>query len=163
MLKGFAPYNYNTSIIALCIVFVYNTFSNVQEGTTMKQIPSMDQWLKEAKADETAAKCGMYLVHNGVVREDAKAKVRGGDESAPQVTGMTFSYDKEKVDAAIEETYNMPGIYYIRTWLAEGELEVGDDIMYVLIGGDIRPHVVDALQSLVGTIKNTCVVEQEHH
>ncbi len=88
----------------------------------MKQVPSMDQWLKEAKADETAAKCGMYLVHNGVVREDAKAKVRGGDESAPQVTGMTFSYDKEKVDAAIEETYNMPGIYYIRTWLAEGEL-----------------------------------------
>jgi molybdopterin synthase catalytic subunit len=57
----------------------------------------------------------------------------------------------------------MPGIFYIRTWLAEGELEVGDDIMYVLIGGDIRPHVVDALQSLVGTIKNTCVVEQEHH
>ena len=68
----------------------------------MKQVPSMDQWLKEAKADETAAKCGMYLVHNGVVREDAKAKVRGGDENAPQVTGMTFSYDKEKVDAAIE-------------------------------------------------------------
>ena len=129
----------------------------------MKQVPSMDQWLKEAKADETAAKCGMYLVHNGVVREDAKAKVRGGDENAPQVTGMTFSYDKEKVDAAIEETYKMPGIFYIRTWLAEGELEVGDDIMYVLIGGDIRPHIVDALQSLVGTIKNTCVVEQEHH
>ena len=77
----------------------------------MKQVPSMDQWLKEAKADETAAKCGMYLVHNGVVREDAKAKVRGGDESAPEVTGMTFSYDKEKVDAAIEETDNMPGIY----------------------------------------------------
>ena len=160
---GANSFSYSTCIIALCIVFVYNTFSNVQEGTTMKQVPSMDQWLKEAKADETAAKCGMYLVHNGVVREDAKAKVRGGDESAPQVTGMTFSYDKEKVDAAIEETYNMPGIYYIRTWLAEGELEVGDDIMYVLIGGDIRPHVVDALQSLVGTIKNTCVVEQEHH
>ena len=68
MLKGFAPYNYNTSIIALCIVFVYNTFSNVQEGTTMKQVPSMDQWLKEAKADETAAKCGMYLVHNGATK-----------------------------------------------------------------------------------------------
>ena len=160
---GANSFSYSTCIIALRNVFVYNTFSNVQEGTTMKQVPSMDQWLKEAKADETAAKCGMYLVHNGVVREDAKAKVRGGDESAPQVTGMTFSYDKEKVDAAIEETYNMPGIYYIRTWLAEGELEVGDDIMYVLIGGDIRPHVVDALQSLVGTIKNTCVVEQEHH
>ncbi len=129
----------------------------------MNNIPSMDLWLKEAKADETAPKCGMYLVHNGVVREDAKAKVRFGEDDAPAVTGMFFSYDKQKVDAAIAETYKMPGIYYIRTWLAEGELNVGDDIMYVLIGGDIRPHVVDALQSLVGTIKNTCVVEQEKH
>lgn len=129
----------------------------------MNNIPSMDQWLKEAKAHESAPKCGMYLTHNGVVRKDAKAKVRFGDENAPQVTGMYFSYDKEKVDAAIEEAYKMPGIFYIRTWLAEGELKVGDDIMYVLIGGDIRPHVVDCLQSLVGTIKNTCVVEQEHN
>ena len=31
----------------------------------------------------------------------------------------------------------------------------------LLIGGDIRPHVVDALQSLVGTIKNECVSEVE--
>ena len=30
-----------------------------------------------------------------------------------------------------------------------------------LIGGDIRPHVVDALQALVGTIKNECVSEVE--
>lgn len=129
----------------------------------MNTIPSMDRWLKEAKAHETAPKCGMYLFHNGVVREDAKAKVRFGEEDAPTVTGMTFSYDKEKVEAAIAETYQMPGIFYIRTWLAEGELNVGDDIMYVLIGGDIRPHIVDALQFLVGTIKNTCVVEQEHY
>ena len=54
----------------------------------MKQVPSMDQWLKEAKADETAAKCGMYLVHNGVVREDAKAKVRGGDENGVDVVNQ---------------------------------------------------------------------------
>ena len=57
----------------------------------------------------------------------------------------------------------MEGIYYVRVWLNEGELQVGDDIMYVLIGGDIRPHVVDCLQSLVETIKTTCVLEDEHH
>ena len=33
--------------------------------------------------------------------------------------------------------------------------------MYVLIGGDIRPHVVDALQALVGKIKNELVIEKE--
>ena len=55
----------------------------------------------------------------------------------------------------------MAGIHYIRVWLNEGELRLGDDIMLVLVGGDIRPHVIDALQTLVGTIKNECVVEQE--
>ena len=55
----------------------------------------------------------------------------------------------------------MPGIYHVRVWLNEGELRLGDDIMLVLIGGDIRPHVVDALQYLVGRIKNECVQERE--
>ena len=128
-----------------------------------KPSPSMDAWLKEAKQHESAGKIGMYLTHNGVVRETAKAKVRHGDESAAPVTGMYFAFDAAKVDAAVKEAYQMEGIYYIRVWLNEGELEVGDDIMYVLIGGDIRPHVVDCLQSLVQTIKTTCVIENEHH
>ena len=41
------------------------------------------------------------------------------------------------------------------------DMSVGDDIMFVLVGGDIRPHVIDALQSLVGEIKNHCVLEEE--
>ena len=126
-----------------------------------KTPPSMDAWLKDAKAHETAPKIGMYLTHNGTVRQTAKAKVRYGAEHTREVTGMLFSYDKEKVDAVIAETYRMEGIYYIRVWLNEGELSLGDDIMYVLIGGDIRPRVVDALNYLVGRIKNECVVEKE--
>lgn len=128
-----------------------------------KEIPSMDAWLKEAKQHESAKKIGMYLTHNGIVRETAKAKVRQGAEDTKPVTGMYFSYDEAKVNAVIEETYKMDGIYYIKTWLNEGELEVGDDIMYVLIGGDIRPHIIDALQYLVGRIKTECVVETEHY
>ena len=121
----------------------------------------MDAWLKEAKAHESAEKIGMYLTHNGIVRKSAKAKVRFGEENTKEVFGMLFSYDEAKVEAAVEETYKMDCIYYIKTWLNEGELHVGDDIMYVLIGGDIRPHVVDALQFLVGKLKNECVEETE--
>jgi hypothetical protein len=33
--------------------------------------------------------------------------------------------------------------------------------MLVLIGADIRPHAVDALNTLVGRIKSECVTEQE--
>ena len=126
----------------------------------MKPSPSMDQWLKEAKAHESAPKIGMYLTHNGVVRATAKAKARNGEEAA-DVSGMIFSYDEEKVDAVLRAAGELEGIYYIRLWLNEGELQVGDDIMYVLIGGDIRPRVVAALDYLVGRIKNECVVETE--
>ena len=126
-----------------------------------KESPSIDQWLREAKLHESAPKIGMYLTHNGTVRQTAKAKVRFGVEDTKEVTGMLFSYDEEKVNAVIADTYRMEGIYYIRVWLNEGELKMGDDIMYVLIGGDIRPRVVDALQYLVSRVKNECVVETE--
>ena len=126
-----------------------------------KPIPSMDAWLKEAKAHASAPKIGMYLTHNGTVRQSAKAKVRYGAEDTKPVTGMLFSYDQEKVDAIIQEAYGLEGIYYIKVWLNEGQLQVGDDIMYVLIGGDIRPRVIEGLNYLVGRIKNECVVEKE--
>ena len=121
----------------------------------------MDAWMAEAKAHESAQKIGMYLTHNGIVRKSAKAKVRYGEDNTRAVTGMLFSYDQEKVEEAISETYQLAGIYYVKAWLNEGTLQVGDDIMYVLIGGDIRPHVVDALQFLVGKLKNECVKETE--
>ena len=126
-----------------------------------KPSPSIDAWLAEAKAHESAPKCGMYLTHNGTVRQSAKAKVRYGAEDTKEVTGMIFSYDQEKVDAAIADTYKMDGIYYVKAWLNEGQLSMGDDIMYVLIGGDIRPRVIDGLQYLVGRLKNECVAETE--
>ncbi|MCI7639904.1 MAG: molybdenum cofactor biosynthesis protein MoaE [Clostridiales bacterium] len=125
--------------------------------------PSMDAWLAEAKRHESAPKIGMYLTHNGVVRQSARAKVRLGAEDTKPVTGMYFAYDREKVDGVIADTYKMEGIYYIKVWLNEGELTLGDDIMYVLVGGDIRPHVVDALQYLVGRIKSECVTETERN
>ena len=126
-----------------------------------KKCPSADQWLREAKQAPEAANCGMYLLHNGTVRETAKALVRQGEAGTAPVSGMRFHSDPEKVEAAAAAARKLPGIYFVRVWLNEGELKLGDDIMLVLIGGDIRPHVVDALQTLVGEIKTHCVVEQE--
>ncbi len=127
-----------------------------------KARPSVDEWLKEAKAHPKAAQAGMFLVHNGVVRETPKAQVRQGMDDGSVVLGMEFTYDAAQVEVVIAETYAMEGIFFVKVWLNEGHLEVGDDIMYVLIGGDIRPHVIEALQFLVGKIKNECVTEIEN-
>ena len=53
-----------------------------------RERPSLDQWLKEAKAEETAGQCGMYLVHNGTVRETAMNAEKGS------------AYDPAKVNLA---------------------------------------------------------------
>ena len=127
----------------------------------MKEKPSMDAWLAEAKAQEDAGKIGMSLCHNGVVRESAKAQVREGDAEVKPVRGMKFFYDAAKVDEVVQEGLTLPGIFYVRAWLNEGELRVGDDLMMVLIGGDIRPRVIDALNHVVGRLKNECVHEEE--
>ncbi|MFW5648750.1 MAG: molybdenum cofactor biosynthesis protein MoaE [Candidatus Alkaliphilus sp. MAG34] len=128
-----------------------------------KTPPSIDEWLKEAKADPVALQEGMFLVHNGVVRQTPKAEVRQGIDDGSIVKGMEFDYDGAKVDIAVAETRKMDGIFHVRVWLNKGQLEPGDDIMYVLIGGDTRPHVIDALQFLVEKIKNECVTEIERY
>lgn len=127
----------------------------------MKKTPNVEQWLQEAKQDPNAAQVGMYLMHNGTVRATARAEVRQEEGQTCPVTGMVFSCDMEKVAAAEKATRALEGIYYVRTWLNEGQLSVGDDLMYVLVGGDIRPHVLTALDFLVGKLKTECVREQE--
>ena len=55
----------------------------------------------------------------------------------------------------------MDGISIVRVWVNSGRLKVGDDIMYALVGGDIRPHVIAALEALVDRIKTDCITETE--
>ena len=123
--------------------------------------PTFEKMMKEAKLSKNADKCGMFLLHNGVVRVDAKSKVREGKKNTKKIIGMNFDYDDKKVKTAIKNALKMKGIYYIKVWLNRGKLKVGDDIMLVLVGGDIRPRVIDCLQNLVGEIKSKCVVEHE--
>lgn len=127
-----------------------------------KEVPSMDAWLEEAKNHPDSSKIGMYLFHNGVVRETSRAQARKHIEEDSKVKGMKFEFNKKKADKVVEEAYEMEGVFYIKTWFNEGELAVGDDIMHVLVGGDIRPNVINGLQFLVGKIKKECVSEVEH-
>lgn len=126
-----------------------------------KHIPSWDEWMNEAKQSPNAARIGMYLCHTGVVRADSRASVREGAVNDKPITGMDFSYDEDKLSSAVATAMEMPGIYYVKAWLNEGQLDVGEDIMHILVGGDIRPHVMGAMDSLINTIKTSCVTEVE--
>jgi molybdopterin synthase catalytic subunit len=114
---------------------------------------SLDEWLAEAKATADAAQVGMYLCHNGVVR--------GTSRDGRPVAGMLLEVDRQRLAKVIESAHLMEGVALVRAWVNEGRLEVGDDIMYVLVGGDVREHVFDALQALVRLIKSEVVTETE--
>jgi molybdopterin synthase catalytic subunit len=133
-----------------------------------KPEPDMTAWLAEAKQGENAEMIGMYLTHNGVVRATPRHTVRaetnvpeGALGKSERVTAVDFSYDKKGLERAIEETLTWEGVYYVRAWLNEGVVSVGGSLMYVMIGADIRPHAISALERLVGHIKSNLVQEKE--
>ena len=115
--------------------------------------PSLDGWLDELKAGAGAAGVGMYLVHNGVVR--------GHSRAGEVVGGMVLAVDRARLAGALETVGRREGILAVRAWVNEGRLAVGDDIMRVVVAGDIRENVFPALQDLVREIKTTVVRETE--
>ena len=115
--------------------------------------PSLDAWLAEVKREPAAADVGMYLCHNGVVRSYSR--------DGKPVAAMDLAVDRERLEEILSTARLMEGVSVVRAWVNEGRLEVGDDIMYVLVGGDIRPHVIEALTALVSMIKSEVVTESE--
>jgi molybdopterin synthase catalytic subunit len=115
----------------------------------------IEKWLQEIKKDANSDKLGMILIHNGIVRSKSK--------DGRTVTGMNLSYDKDKLNQLVERMKNTEGIYAIRVWINEGNLKVGDDIMYVLVAGRFRKIVIPVFEELVSKIKNEIVSENEYY
>jgi molybdopterin synthase catalytic subunit len=113
----------------------------------------IDQWMREIKADADPEALGMMLAHNGVVRGTAK--------DGKPVKGMKLSFDKEKLESRVNDMKKRDGIVEIRVWINQGELKIGDDIMYVLVAGRFRTDVLPALQELLTFVKSEVVREEE--
>ena len=94
---------------------------------------------------------GMVLVHNGVVRGWARA------DHAP-VKSMKVSHDRAKMDAICREMEQQPGIFCIHAEAVEGELKPGDDVLFLVVAGDIREHVKATFSELLDRIKAEAVM-----
>jgi molybdopterin synthase catalytic subunit len=98
---------------------------------------------------------GMILVHNGIVRGTSK-------EDNNPVKLMLLSYNKDKLDKLISDIYKKnSGIKRIVVWINEGKLNVGDDMMYVIVAGDRRINILKPFEELIEGIKNQVVQEKE--
>jgi len=113
----------------------------------------IEQWMKEIKKECSPDMLGMILIHNGIVRATAK---NGG-----KVQAMNLSYDKAKLEKAVQEFKKKEGIAEIRAWINEGHLKIGDDIMNVCVAGRFRKDVLPVFQELITMIKTEIVSEKE--
>ncbi len=113
----------------------------------------VDEWIREIKAQVDPEELGMLLAHNGVVRATSRA--------GKPIKGMKLSYDKEKLASTVNNMKKRDGIVEIKAWINEGELKIGDDIMYVLVAGRFRTDVLPALQELLTIVKTEVVREEE--
>ena len=113
----------------------------------------IDEWIKEIKENCAAESLGMILVHNGIVRGTSK-------EGKP-VSGMKLSYDRDALESCVAQLKKREGIAAIRVWINSGILNIGDNIMYLLVAGRFRTDVLPVLQELLSAVKNEIVLEEE--
>jgi len=97
---------------------------------------------------------GMVLCHNGVVRDTSR--------DGRKVSGLTLSVDHEKLRMVIETYKRRPGIVEILVEIAENRnLAVGDDVMLLVVAGDIRENVITVLSDTLNAIKTTVTQKTE--
>ena len=114
----------------------------------------MTTMLEQVKAHPDFSKAGMILCHNGVVREDTR-------EGAP-VTGLTIKVDHDRLAQIIQEQKASPGIVEILVHIEEDKvLTVGDDVMYLVVAGDIRERVIETLTDTLNQIKTQATTKQQ--
>jgi molybdopterin synthase catalytic subunit len=107
---------------------------------------SIANMLDEIKNHRDFEKVGMILCHNGVVR----ATTRDGRK----VTGLKVSVDHAKLKQILIEQSQKPGIVDIQVSIVENkDLAVGDDIMHLMVAGDIRENVISVLKETLDAIK----------
>ena len=97
---------------------------------------------------------GMILCHNGVVRDTSR--------DGRKVSGLTLSVDHEKLHQVVETYKKKPGIVEILVEIAENKkLAVGDDVMFLVVAGDIRETVINVLNDTLNAIKTTVTQKTE--
>ena len=116
----------------------------------------LNRMLKTIKQHPDYPKAGMILCHNGVVRATSR--------DGRAVTGLTVSVDHDRLAQIIEDHKQRPGIIEVLAEINENKpLSVGDDVMFLVVAGDIRENVIETLSDALNAIKSTVTHKTENY
>jgi len=113
----------------------------------------LNKMIETIKAHPEREKLGMIASHLGVVR--------GTSRDGRAVTGVEVAYDHEVIKNIIRDIKKLRGIIEVLVDINEGHLKVGDEILAVAVGGDIREHVFAALMETVNRLKKEASKKKE--
>lgn len=109
---------------------------------------NMMMLIDKIKRNPEYDRVGMILCHNGVVR--------GTSRDGRKVSGLKIAVEHTKLMKIIDENKKRPGIVEILVEIAENkELSVGEDVMLLVVAGDIRDNVIMTLNDTLNAIKTT--------
>jgi len=111
------------------------------------------EMIKKVKSHPDFHKAGMILCHDGVVR--------GTTRDGKPISELTVTVDWPRLEAIVAETKSRPGIIDVLVEIREGLLQVGDDVMFIVVAGDIRENVSAALMDTLNRIKAEVTKKQE--
>jgi molybdopterin synthase catalytic subunit len=112
---------------------------------------TIDQWKQDP---EFVRNVGMILCHNGIVR----GKTR---ENGAPVASVKVTPNPQRIEELRSEYEQAPGIYKVAVEAYGGDLKPGDDLLYILVAGDIRENVKATLAELLDRIKSEAVTKEE--
>ena len=116
----------------------------------------INRLLQEIKNHPDFDKAGMVLCHNGVVRATSR--------DGRKVKGLRVAVDHQKLQQILGQQKQKEGILDIRVEIAaDRELSVGDDVMLLLVAGDIRENVIAVLSETLNLIKSTVTKKTEFY
>ncbi len=99
-------------------------------------------------------KVGMILIHNGTVRSWSR-------NDRQQVSMLETTVDFEKIDRLRQEYLEWPGIYDIIVEARSGRFAPGDDLLFIIVAGDLRENIKPVLAELLDRIKAEAVRKKE--
>jgi molybdopterin synthase catalytic subunit len=71
--------------------------------------------------------------------------------------------DHGRLQAVLDEARQTPGIVALQVEIAEDrDLVVGDDVMVLIVAGDIRENVIQTLEKTLNAIKTTVTSKTEY-
>lgn len=114
----------------------------------------LNKMIENIKTHPDFHNVGMIASHLGIVRSfSRRGKI---------IAGMEVEFDKGKIDEIIKDIKSRPGIVDILIETNKGHLKVGDEIITVVVAGDIRDNVFPSLIDAVNRLKTEAATEKEY-